>query len=124
MLPLLLTLVMQCPDGTPPPCRGIRAASAPPTSVAVLDFENRSRDTSDAFLAEGLADEISTRLGQVGRLTVVSRSQVRRLTGSSSNGIPALGRALNSATPPPNKPAMAFVNRDGSDREQAIVFMN
>ncbi len=91
-------LLAQCPDGTPPPCGARVARSAPPpTSVAVLSFDNRSRDTSDAFLAEGLADEISTRLGQIGRLAIVSRSQVRRLRGVEDMAIPAIGRALNSA---------------------------
>ena len=91
--------VAQCPDGTPPPCaaRAPRAAAPSPTSVAVLSFENRSRDTADAFLAEGLADEISTRLGELGRLAVVSRSQVRRLRGADDMAIAAIGRALNTA---------------------------
>ena len=90
-------LMAQCPDGAPPPCnRAVRAAPAP-TSVAVLSFDNRSRDTADAFLAEGLADEISTRLGQIGKLAIVSRSQVRRLRDVESMPVPAIGRALNSA---------------------------
>ncbi|MFI5208005.1 MAG: hypothetical protein ACHQX4_08300 [Gemmatimonadales bacterium] len=105
MLALLLSacppirLSAQCPSGTPPPCgaRAARVAAPAPTSVAVLSFDNRSRDTSDAFLAEGLADEISTRLGQIGRLWVISRSQVRRLRGADSLPIPAIGRALNTA---------------------------
>jgi serine/threonine-protein kinase len=74
-----------------------RSPAPAPTSVAVLSFDNRSRDTSDAFLAEGLADEISTRLGQIGRLAIVSRSQVRRLHDVDAMAIPAIGRALNSA---------------------------
>ena len=88
----------QCPEGTPPPCRAVRAlAGATVASIAVLNFENRSRDTSDAFLAEGLPDEISARLGRVGRITVIARSQVRRLHGSSALAIPELGRALSAA---------------------------
>jgi TolB-like protein len=97
ILPPCRLAALQCPDGTPPPCnRAVRAAPAP-TSVAVLSFDNRSRDTADAFLADGLADEISTRLGQIGRLAIVSRSQVRRLHGVESMPIPAIGRALNTA---------------------------
>lgn len=92
------TALAQCPDGAPPPCRGNRAVAPPPTTVAVLNFENRSRDTSDAFLAEGLAEEISTRLGQVDRLTIVSRSQVRRLPSGADLSLPALGRALGAVT--------------------------
>src|SRR5262245_14972273 len=86
----------QCPDGTPPPCAPRRPPPAP-TSVAVLTFDNRSHDSADVFLAEGLADEIAARLTQVGRLTVASRAQVRRLRGVERMSIPDVGRALNVA---------------------------
>ena len=91
-----LLALMQCPDGSPPPCRGARVA-APPMSVAVLTFENRSRDSGDAFLGDGLADEIATQLGGVRRLTVRSRTVVRRLRGAESMSVPELGRALSAA---------------------------
>jgi hypothetical protein len=69
----------QCPDGTPPPC-GSRVTSAP-NSVAVLYFDNLSRDTSDAYLADGMTEELISRLSQVERLQVKSRTAVRRLRG-------------------------------------------
>jgi TolB-like protein/Flp pilus assembly protein TadD len=90
----------QCPDGTPPPCRTARAATgiaAPAMSVAVLSFENRSHDTTDSFLADGLADEIAAQLGGVERLTVRSRTMVRRLRGAEAMSVPELGRALGAA---------------------------
>src|SRR5258708_21173511 len=75
-------LSAQCPDGTPPPC-GARvargAASASPNSVAVLYFENLSRDTTDAYLADGLTEDVTAKLGQVSRLAVTSRAALRRL---------------------------------------------
>src|SRR4051812_12781671 len=79
----------QCPDGTPPPCnRAGRAVSiAAPSSansVAVLYFENLGRDTSDVYIADGLTEEVTSRLGQVGRLSVISRTAVRRLRGAST----------------------------------------
>jgi len=40
--------------------------------VAVLYFDNLSRDTADAFLADGLTEEIIIRLGQVQRLQVAA----------------------------------------------------
>ncbi len=64
-------------------------------SVAVLDFENLSRDTSDAYLSQGLAEELTSRLGQVGRLTVASRAAVRRLHEPSAMTLGDVGRALN-----------------------------
>ena len=78
-------LSAQCPDGTPPPCRGARAAAAPPAnSVAVLYFDNRSRDSNDAYLAEGLTEAIIAKLGDLPRLTVKSRFLVRRFRGGDA----------------------------------------
>jgi TolB-like protein len=91
-------LVAQCPDGTPPPCGAHRAAAAPaPNSVAVLYLDNLSRDTSDAFLADGLTEEIIIRLGQVERLAVKSRFEVQRYRGVPLRDPAPLGRSLNAA---------------------------
>ena len=49
----------QCPDGSPPPCARAAPATVPPTSLAVLYFENASHDTADAYLADGITEEIS-----------------------------------------------------------------
>jgi len=89
----------QCPDGTPPPCAGAArpVASPAPTSVAVLYFDNISRDTSDAYLAEGLTEELITRLGQVPRLEVKSRNAVRRFRGEAAGDPAAVGRSLGVA---------------------------
>ena len=88
----------QCPDGTPPPCAGATAQARPaPNSIAVLTFENTTRDTSAQYLAEGLADQICTRLGGVARLTLISRSVVRRLRNPEQQSIQQIGRTLNAA---------------------------
>lgn len=88
-------LIAQCPNGSPPPCRAENSRPQPPAnSLAVLYFENRSPDTSDAYLAEGLTEDIITRLGQVDRLVVQSSNSVRRFRGRGSDDLPALGRAL------------------------------
>ena len=88
----------QCPDGTPPPCGGATAQARPaPNSIAVLTFENVTRDTSAQYLAEGLADQIYTRLGGVARLTTISRTAVRRLHSPEQLSVQQLGRALNAA---------------------------
>jgi len=82
----------QCPDGAPPPCSP-RAPAAAPGSVAVLYFDNLSRDTSDAYLADGLTEELISRLSQVDRLQVKSRTAVQRLRGRQDD--PAvMGRSL------------------------------
>lgn len=89
-------LVGQCPDGTPPPCAA-RLAPAPqpaPFSVAVLYFDNLSRDTSDAYLADGLTEEITSRLGDIRRLGVKSRNAVRPFRGEAAADLAAVGRRL------------------------------
>src|SRR3989442_1033893 len=78
------------------------AASAPagaapvpaPGSVAVLYFDNPSRDTADAYLADGLTEAVIGRLGQVSRLRVKSRAAVRHYRGVAAEDPAALGRAL------------------------------
>ena len=88
----------RCPDGTPPPCARAAAPARPaPHSVAVLTFENTTRDTSAQYLAEGLADQITTRLGGVARLTTISRTAVRRLRSPELLSVQQLGRSLNAA---------------------------
>ena len=92
------TLRGQCPDGTPPPGGGAAAAQRPaPNSVAVLYLENLSRDTADAFLADGLTEEIIIRLGQVPRLDVKSRYEVERFRGQAARDPALLGRELRAA---------------------------
>lgn len=69
----------QCPDGSPPPCRQpavVHAAPPTPTSIAVLPLENRSPDPADAYLAEGMTEEIGNQLTQLGRLQVKARTLV------------------------------------------------
>jgi adenylate cyclase len=66
-------------------------------SIAVLTFQSRSRDTNDVFLAEGLADDIAARLGQVSRIVVRSREAVRRLPNAERMSMPELGQKLNAA---------------------------
>jgi TolB-like protein/Tfp pilus assembly protein PilF len=50
----------------------------PPKSIAVLPFDNLSDDKSNAFFAEGVQDEILTRLAKVADLKVISRTSTQR----------------------------------------------
>ena len=99
MIAVLLALAVQCPEGTPPPCaRATSRASVPAAnSVAVLYFDNLSRDTADAYLAEGLAEELMVRLSQVRRLEVKSRFESQRVRGRTAGDARALGRSLRAA---------------------------
>jgi TolB-like protein/Tfp pilus assembly protein PilF len=61
----------------------------------VLDLRNLSPDTADTYLAEGLAEELTARLGQVGRIVVKARTAVERLRGAAEMSAEELGRALD-----------------------------
>ncbi len=87
----------QCPDGSPPPCERTTARAPAPTSVAVLYFDNLSRDTADAYVADGLTEELITRLGQIERLRVKSRTAVQRYRRQPIDDPAVLGRALGVA---------------------------
>jgi TolB-like protein/Tfp pilus assembly protein PilF len=47
-------------------------------SIAVLPFENLSEDKSNAYFADGIQDEISTRLSKIADLKVISRTSTQR----------------------------------------------
>src|SRR6266536_845328 len=47
-------------------------------SIAVLPFENLSRDPDNAFFAEGVQEEILTRLAKIADLKVISRTSTQR----------------------------------------------
>ncbi|HEY2805987.1 MAG TPA: hypothetical protein VGI92_09035 [Gemmatimonadales bacterium] len=98
MIALLAALMLQCPDGSPPPCGAASRVQRPPSanSVAVLYFENQAHDTADALLADGLTEELITRLSQVQRLEVKSRYESRRVRGSDEDPR-SLGRSLHAA---------------------------
>jgi len=87
-----LSRIRATPNGAP--------ATAQPSdrdqtsSVAVLYLENRSADTLDAYLAAGLTDAITTRLGRVGGLRVKSRGAVARLQSSGVTDPSDAGRLL------------------------------
>jgi adenylate cyclase len=47
-------------------------------SIAILPFDNLSRDPDNAFFAEGVQDEILTRLAKVADLKVIARTSTQR----------------------------------------------
>src|SRR5438874_2462088 len=54
-------------------------------SIAVLPFENLSDDKENAYLAEGIQDEILTRLSKVGDLKVISRTSTQHYKSKPEN---------------------------------------
>ena len=51
------------------------------TGVAVLPFENLSNDREDAFFADGVQDDLLTKLGKIASLKVISRTSVMQYRG-------------------------------------------
>jgi len=54
-------------------------------SVAVLPFENRSEDKANAYFADGIQDEILTRLAGIADLKVISRTSTQQYQGKPRN---------------------------------------
>src|SRR5437870_6135492 len=59
--------------------------SLPQKSIAVLPFDNLSRDPDNAYFAEGVQDEILTRLAKVADLKVISRTSTQHFKSAPEN---------------------------------------
>jgi TolB-like protein/Tfp pilus assembly protein PilF/class 3 adenylate cyclase len=64
---------------------GIIAGSISERSIAVLPFENRSEEKANAYFAEGIQDEILTRLSKIADLKVISRTSTQHYKSAPSN---------------------------------------
>src|SRR5256885_7564354 len=54
-------------------------------SIAVLPFENRSEDKANAYFADGIQDEILTRLSKIADLKVISRTSTQKYKSAPDN---------------------------------------
>src|SRR5437868_1305790 len=61
------------------------SSELPRKSIAVLPFDNLSRDPDNAYFAEGVQDEILTRLAKVADLKVISRTSTQRFKSAPSD---------------------------------------
>jgi serine/threonine protein kinase/Tfp pilus assembly protein PilF len=61
------------------------AASPNEKSIAVLPFENLSEEKFNAYFADGIQDEILTRLSKIADLKVISRTSTERYKNKSQN---------------------------------------
>src|SRR5215475_5588192 len=73
-----------------------RSAVINAKSIAVLPFENRSRDPDNAYFAEGVQDEILTRLSKIADLKVISRTSTQRYKSAPEN-LPEIAQQLGVA---------------------------
>ena len=66
-------------------------------SIAVLPFDNLTKDAENAFFADGIQDDILTNLSKIGDLKVISRTSVMSYRGKTAN-VREIGKALGVAT--------------------------
>jgi serine/threonine protein kinase/Flp pilus assembly protein TadD len=59
------------------------AKTAPKKSIAVLPFENLSDDRANAYFADGIQEEILTRLSRIRDLKVISRTSTQRFRNTT-----------------------------------------
>jgi TolB-like protein/Tfp pilus assembly protein PilF len=64
---------------------GPRTSSVPEKSIAVLPFENLSVNPEDAYFADGIQEEILTRLAKITDLKVISRTSTQRYRSKPAN---------------------------------------
>ncbi len=68
----------------------------PVKSIAVLPFENLSSDKENAYFADGIQDEILTRLSKIADLKVISRTSTQHYKSAPEN-VPEIARQLGVA---------------------------
>jgi TolB-like protein len=66
-------------------------------SIAVLPFENLSEDKANAYFADGIQEEILTRLSRISDLKVISRTSTQRFKNTAEQ-IPEIAKLLGVAT--------------------------
>jgi TolB-like protein/tetratricopeptide (TPR) repeat protein/class 3 adenylate cyclase len=71
-------------------------SAIPEKSIAVLPFDNLSRDPDNAYFCEGVQDEILTRLAKVADLKVISRTSTQHFKSTPDN-LPQIARQLGVA---------------------------
>ncbi|MFL6515218.1 MAG: adenylate/guanylate cyclase domain-containing protein [Chthoniobacterales bacterium] len=65
-------------------------------SIAVLPFENLSEDKANAYFADGIQEELLSRLSTINQLKVISRTSTLRFKGVTEN-LPEIARQLGVA---------------------------
>jgi len=65
--------------------RAAPVSAVPKKSIAVLPFENLSRDPENAYFADGIQEEILTRLSRIADLKVISRTSTQRYKSTPNN---------------------------------------
>jgi TolB-like protein/DNA-binding winged helix-turn-helix (wHTH) protein len=72
------------------------ASTLPAKSIAVMPFKNLSEGNESAYFAEGIQDEILTRLSKIAELKVISRTSTQHYKSAPEN-LPDIARELGVA---------------------------
>jgi TolB-like protein/tetratricopeptide (TPR) repeat protein/class 3 adenylate cyclase len=78
---------------SPPSATAPAPVAIPEKSIAVMPFENLSRDPDNAYFADGIQDEILTRLSKIADLKVISRTSTQHYKSAPEN-LPEIGKQL------------------------------
>jgi serine/threonine protein kinase/Flp pilus assembly protein TadD len=76
--------------------KSISNLKAPEKSIAVLPFENRTEEKANAYFADGIQDEILTRLSKIADLKVISRTSTQHYKSAPEN-LTEIGKQLGVA---------------------------
>src|SRR5205823_6187448 len=81
----------------PPRIQNAPVNPAPDKSIAVLPFENLSRDPDNTYFADGVQDEILTRLASLADSKVISRTSVMQYKSGAARDLHKIGHELGVA---------------------------
>jgi adenylate cyclase len=76
--------------------KGEPAPAIPRKSIAVLPFKNLSEDKTNVYFADGIQEEILTRLSRIGDLKVISRRSTERFRDTGEH-LPDIAKQLGVA---------------------------
>jgi serine/threonine protein kinase len=74
--------------------RNLKTSSPPEKSIAVLPFEDLSKDEANAFFAGGVQDEILTDLAKIADLKVISRTSVMQYKSGITRNLKEIAQQL------------------------------
>jgi len=74
----------------------VSTLGTPEKSIAVMPFQNLSEDKANAYFADGIQDEILTRLSKIADLKVISRTSTQHYKSAPEN-LPEIAKQLGVA---------------------------
>lgn len=87
--------ISRAPSTTSARPNSVTVSALPERAVAVLPFENMSREASDEFVAQGISDGVLHRLAGIRDLTLIARSSSSVFRDKSTDAR-QIGRTLNA----------------------------